>query len=121
MRERLSRREDGPGTGHWAAASCRAWPEPSEWEISSDLLVAAKSGTQRCPEGGNGKQTLLPEVPSLLELGKLSLPGELDGGTSHGVSGRDPAALGTFQGEENELACWVGVGGSVRSVRDPTR
>lgn len=55
-------------------------------------------------------------MPPLLELGKLSLPGELSLprqlylGTSHGASGRDPAVLGTFQGEENELVCWSQVG-----------
>lgn len=50
-------------------------------------------------------------MPPLLELGKLSLPGELslprqlDGVTSRGASGRHPTALDTFQGEGNELVC----------------
>ncbi|RMC02659.1 hypothetical protein DUI87_19847 [Hirundo rustica rustica] len=108
----------GPGRSHPSGKS----PAICSWLPN---LAPKDVGCQPSPEGGNGEQRLLPGVPPLLELGKLSLPGELslprqlDGGTSDGASGRDPGALGAFQGEQAgvlELG-W----GSMRSVRDPTR
>ncbi|XP_063250890.1 uncharacterized protein LOC134549254 [Prinia subflava] len=93
-----------------SARGCQIW-HPNMWAAS------------QAPRVGMAKQRPLPEVPPLLELGKLSLAGELslprqlDGGTSHGASGRDPAALGTFQGEENELVWWSEAGAACALLR----
>lgn len=110
------RPEEAPGTGRrllqGLAGAVRG-------DISSHLLAAARSGTRTCglpaePRGRAWQAKAAARRAPAAGAGQLWSPGEpslhMDGGTSSGASGRDPAALGTFQGEENELGCWSEAG-----------